>query len=249
MLLGADNVVHLANNYRVVYLSGRYGGGKTAFSFRLAYELCKRFNYRYILSNVRSVWCDDPEQVVFRDGCFLDSVLVLDEGGLFLDRASEAKQWLAMLRKLNVVLIIPSVVAPALMLRTMTVQRVFNWSALGVPIWSYAVEVRSHPTVVKDRFHWWGYSEIFGVYDTLGMPADADILLNWLKDRTEQAAKNLGYDASRHTSRMGGIMTAFSDSGASAADALQDASDAAYDSMLSADRALSRLEKIARGRS
>lgn len=198
MLFRHESLVHAVRNYRVCYLGGRYGGGKTAFSFRLAYELMtnRAFGFRYLLSNVGSVWATAPERVVLRDGVWADAVMILDEGGMFLDSPREAKQWLAYLRKLNIVLIIPSVIEPALIMRRCTVQRLGNFQPYGVPLWHFGWRLDSHMLKQKSSFFWWGFQEIFGIYDTLGMPADADKHLEFIEKWVKQASTTLGYNAS-----------------------------------------------------
>lgn len=188
-LLFADNILNYARNYRVCYIGGRYGGGKTALAFRLAYELCLRFEFRYILSNVSSIWCTPPDRVVLRDG-FVDAVIVLDEGGMFLDDAASARQWLAFLRKINVVLLVPSVLPPSLVMRRLSVQRLANFDAFGVPLWYYGVRLDAGIIKVRDAFFWLFPSEIYGIYDTRGMPTDANELLGYIRLWTRQVSSS-----------------------------------------------------------
>lgn len=194
-LVMADNIINYARNYRVVYLGGRYGGGKTAFAFRLAHELVTKYKYRYLLSNVASVWNTPAEAVQLRDGVYADAVMILDEGGMFLDNASEAKSWLAYLRKLNIILLVPSVLPPSTLMRRLSVQRTFNANSIGIPAWLYGLRLDAGIVKQEDKFLWWKPSEIFGIYDTVGMPADASELLAFLKVWTDQAKKQLGYQS------------------------------------------------------
>lgn len=192
-----EGLVHSARNYRVVFLGGRYGGGKTALAFRLAYELMQNrsFGFRYLLSNVRSVWNTPPSAVELRDGVFADAVMVLDEGGMFLDSPRRAKEWLAYLRKLNIVLLIPSVIEPALIMRRLSIQRLQNFQPYGLPLWRFGWRLDSHMVKQKNAFLWWNFAEIFGIYDTMGMPADADALLGEIEKWVEKSSKALGYKA------------------------------------------------------
>jgi hypothetical protein len=196
MLINADNITRYARDYRVCTISGRFGGGKTSFAFRLAYELMRVYKFRYIVSNVQSVWNTPINKIELRRtdyGLFVDAIMVLDEGGMFLDRPNEARSWLAYLRKLNVVLLIPTVIAPSLLMRTVTVQRVVNGDALGLPFWFYRVILNSMTVRERDWFLWWQPSEIYGVYDTVGMPSEASDILAYLKKWTDQAASHLKY--------------------------------------------------------
>ncbi len=60
----------MLNQYRVAWMGGGYGTGKTLLCFELAYELVLSGRYRYILSNCNSVWTDNPEIVKVRDDIF-----------------------------------------------------------------------------------------------------------------------------------------------------------------------------------
>ena len=125
----------------------------------------------------------------------LDAILILDEAGEFLGSRSQANEWLAYLRKLNVVLLLPSVRPPASDVRFLNVGRTMNWNVIGVPCWTYAGHLDGVGGVdEKFTFYWWFPSEIYGIYDTDGFPSDADTLLNFPKTMTAQAAKVLGYD-------------------------------------------------------
>jgi hypothetical protein len=190
-----DSMLLALRNYRTCWLGGRYGGGKTAISFRLAHDLVKDWGFRYIVSNCRSVWNTSADKVELRDGRFVDAVIILDEGGMFLDSTRLAKEWLAYLRKLNIILIVPSVLPPALILRRMVIQRTFNFQPFGLPVWRFTWKLDNGMTQQKDHFWWVNFSEIFGIYDTLGMPSEASYILGFMETWTTLAGKSLGYNA------------------------------------------------------
>lgn len=196
-LVNAAGVLGLMKTFRVVHVAGRFGGGKTAVAFRLAYELYQQGFVRHIVSNVQSVWGDDPASIVLRDGIAADTAVILDEGGMFLDYGYDAKQWLAYLRKLNIVLIIPSVIPPAHKLKFMQVKRVFNAETVGLPMWVYRVDLTDGVTKEKDFFYWLRPSEIYGIYDTQGFPSDDAGLSEYVKRWTAQAAAHLGYETKK----------------------------------------------------
>ena len=181
--------------YRVVWMGGRYGGGKTALAFRLAHDLLKNHGYRYLLSNVKSVWTDDPKKIVLRDGQYADAVVILDEGGLFLKSSKDAETFLAFLRKLNVVILIPSVTPPTLKVRSFTIQRVYNLYSYGLPAWVYRWTLSSGHIKETGLFYWVSPPEIFGVYDTLGTPSDDGGLEDIFNDWTVKLQKTAGYTA------------------------------------------------------
>lgn len=202
MLLGGNVVVGMLQTFRVAWIAGRYGGGKTALAYRLAYELLDSGFVRYLLSNCRSVWSDTPADVVLRDGRYLDTVVVLDEGGLFLRTSRDADDFLAFLRKLNVVLIVPSVKPPAPAIRMLSIQRLVNLQALGLPAWIYEASVEYGRQRDRVRFVWWRPSEIYGIYDTSDVPVDDCGIGDFLFEQTERLVRESGHGRSRRNKRV-----------------------------------------------
>lgn len=202
MLLGGQLVVGMLQTFRVAWISGRYGGGKTALAYRLAYELLNSGFSRYLLSNCRSVWRDDPRDVVLRDGRYLDAVVVLDEAGLFLRTSRDADDFLAFLRKLNVVLILPSVKPPAPVMRMLTIQRVANLSAIGLPVWVYEVSVDYARQRGRERFAWINPSEVFGIYDTTDVPVDDCGIGDYLYSHVAELVERAGHGRSKRFKRV-----------------------------------------------
>lgn len=245
-LLNAQLVKRMAVNYRFMWLAGRYGGGKTALAYRLAYDLVLNHGYRYILSNVKSVWNDEPEQVQLRaEGNALkaDAVLILDEGGEFIASRAEAKQWLAALRKLNVVILLPSVLPPAHDVRFLEVRRLWNGNSIGLPLWHYHCYLESGSISEKISFAWVNPQEIYGIYDTDGYPTDANEILDYVKKWLGQSAAKGGYT---NTAKLYGSGSLPPDSGGKLLDtvvSLEGVTSSLIENTRKAERALSVHEK------
>jgi hypothetical protein len=196
MLLNGDMVLSYLQMYRICWIGGRFGGGKTALAFRLAYELVASGRFRYLISNVDSVWRDDLAAVKPRyegNRMFADCVVVLDEGGLFLKTGTDAEKYLAFLRKFNICIIIPSVQPPASRVKFMSVQMIFNGYSLGLPFWMYKLVLSYMASKEVDYFTWLNPTEVFGVYDTGGVPTDDAGIGDWLVDFTNEAQQRAGY--------------------------------------------------------
>lgn len=191
--INSDPFMTAVRQFRLLYIDGRYGGGKTALAFRIGYELVMTYKYRYLLSNTLSVFNDDPAKVYLREGVEANAVLVLDEGGEFLSKRSEVEQWLSYNRKIDTIMLIPSFLPPSRDVRILTVQRIFNANILGIPAWFYRWEIDKGSVTDGGVFCWWRPFEIFGVYDTRGMPSDANKLLEKVKSWVAQAARTLSY--------------------------------------------------------
>lgn len=189
-----------AVNFRVLWLAGRYGSGKTAFAHYLAYHLLKDYGFRYLVSNVKGVWADDPASVKLerrneREGLKADAVVILDEAGEFVGSKSDADKWLYGLRKINTVLILPSVRPPYGDLRSIEIRRRWNGQGFLLPMWRYGVEMNNGSEHEEFAYNWWFPDKIFGVYDTDGYPSDANEILTAMKDWIAQSAKDGGYEA------------------------------------------------------
>lgn len=195
----AESILFNAVSFRVVHLWGRFGGGKTALAHYLAYQLMLRFKFRYILSNIVSVWRDDPADVFLADGKTVDAVLILDEAGVFMKSATETEQWLSALRKLNIVILCPSFQPPSRTARMLVLQRVFDARIIGLPFWWYKWTLDMGALNENGNFYWRNPQEIFGIFDTEGYPTEADELLGYVQKWVAEAQINMGYASAPDT--------------------------------------------------
>ncbi len=106
MLINGDLAVNTLKAFHILHLSGRYGGGKTALAFRLALELLEDGTCQHLVSNVPSVWSEPLESVDFNDEKELNTVVIIDEAGVFLKTGRDVEAYMAALRKMGVYLII-----------------------------------------------------------------------------------------------------------------------------------------------
>ena len=193
-LVGHELMLRYLQNVRVMHIDGYFGSGKTALSFMIANELMKTGDYRYIISNIKSVWSDDIQDVTLRDGVHADAIVILDEAGEFMRTASQANEWISYLRKLRIVLILPSARPPAASVRALRVARVWDGFSIGLPLWNYKILLDTAYANEKTGFKWWFPNQIWGIYDTEGYPADeSQKILDWIKSITQESAANLGY--------------------------------------------------------
>lgn len=181
MLIRGQPIIQLVNQFRIVWLQGSYGGGKTLGAYQLAHDLYATGRYRYILGNSNSVWTDSPENVVLRDGSFVDAIVILDEGGLFMRMSRDAEKFMIGLRKLNITILCPSVQPPSTRVKFLQMQRIFNFQVLGLPLWLYQFRLNLGAEREKATFGIWKPSQIFGIYDTLDYPYDDLYLSDWFE--------------------------------------------------------------------
>jgi len=182
MLINTFILDGLIKTYRICWLDGRYGSGKSALAHMIAYNLLSTGVDRYLVENCPSIWRDVKEDVVPDALGRLNACIVLDEAGLFLETAREAKKFQAALRKLNCHVIMPSISPPSSRIKFLRVQRVFSADPWGLPLWIYSVTVNSGDIKEKDYFGWWKPSEIFGIYSTQHFPTSDCGLAAWLEE-------------------------------------------------------------------
>lgn len=198
-LVNGGMFLRAVRDYKVLWLDGRYGGGKTLLAFYIAREIVRRGDARYICANIPSVWNDGLETVManVRSGQYLDTVLILDEAGLFLDNAGKAKSFNSFLRKYNVTLLLLSVQPPANILQRFSLYREINWSAFGLPVWQYKATLKtghSSGKANKDmfRFYLTNPQAMFGLYDTEATPTDAEAINNMIKEHLVNVEREKG---------------------------------------------------------
>lgn len=187
MIYRGAPLIHMLNQFRVAWLMGGYGAGKTLGCYALAWELIQTRRYRYIIGNSNSVWTDNPETVVLRDGTFVDAIVILDEAGLFLRLNRDADKFLLGLRKLNITILCPSVLPPSSRLKILQIQRTLNGFAFGIPAWFYQWRLSIGSQKEKDNFIIWQPSKVFGLYDTLDYPIDDLYISDWLSFWMQEA--------------------------------------------------------------
>lgn len=169
MIYGLDNVLPLIEGERILAIVGRYGSGKSAMAFRLGYELIKRKKAKHLVSNIPCVWSVPPKEMRLEEKR-LNSVVILDEAGQFLQTGRQASAFILGLRKLNTILILPSKLDVPRKVRAVTLERVFNAQVVGLPLWVYRWRLASGSRKDTGLIYWSNPHEIFGVYSTSAYP-------------------------------------------------------------------------------
>lgn len=176
------NYVHL---YRMLWLSGRFGGGKTSLAIYIALWLVGKGYARYIASNVPLLFGKEVERrdikALRRIGAdgkpeVQHTVILLDEAWqqLGVRKGHNAEDWLAYTRKANNYLLMPSVLPLAKEVQQLKCSRTFNGSTFGVPLWYYWWRLGEGKGEDGDKGHfwWWNPSRVFSLYDHTGVPTD-----------------------------------------------------------------------------
>lgn len=130
----AEEFFQVLRAIRICFLKGTYGSGKTLLSCALAVEWWRRRWAEHIQTNLileGDFYEPIPDEI-------LDTFVIYDEAWQTLDSrtfsAKASQQWLAYLRKRNVTLVLPSVLAVDVRFRVMMCQRAL---AIGDLFWTY----------------------------------------------------------------------------------------------------------------
>lgn len=202
-LLGAETLYGLIEAYRLVHIGGRFSGGKTSLAFLLAKHWLER-GYR-LVTNVKTVWADRLEDVRLRPGGYLDAVVIFDEGGLWLKRNSLVEAVAAYAAKMRLIFMIPSIFPPASRFRVLTIQPVFTFRHLGLPVTYYRWRISIGERYDGGAFLWVfpGRDGVYGVYSRQDPGADPWEIVGWLEGRLSEFRSFHGRGPFRGNGRRG----------------------------------------------
>lgn len=190
MFINASPVLGILEMYRLIWISGRFGGHKTALAFKIAQDYLER-GYR-LATNSRTVWADDLEDIQLNENNQLHSVVLLDEGGLYFKASRQIEQIAAYAAKMDCIYIIPSFWPPARAAQIINIQPVISLKAAGLPVIFYKWSVNIGAFKDKGWFAWWYPQEIYGIYSRQDPGDDPEEIIKFLVDRTGQYRKRYG---------------------------------------------------------
>lgn len=181
MTLYGSNFLNMLRNFRICWLGGRFGGGKTALAVRMSMEFLERGWVEHAVGNFPCVTFTDLHRI---DEC-RDTFIVLDEAGVWLSD-KEFDSITAFLRKRNLYVVLSSVLPVQLRARTLNIQRIFNGHTVGLNFWLYGGVLDYMRVKEKLSLTWTNPREIFGLYDTTYVTADDAGIVEWVLDAFKQ---------------------------------------------------------------
>lgn len=189
-LINADVCTMTILSYRLVWISGRFGGGKTSIAYKLA-ETYLNKGYR-LISNNMSVWSDPIEEVKLLDTGHLKAVVILDEGGLWFKSSKQIEMVASYAAKMDVIYLLPSFWPPTRAAQVLTIQPLFNFKSAGVPIIFYRWRVKLGSFDEKGYFIWFQPSEIYGIYSRQDPGDSGALIVDWLIEKTNEFRAHFG---------------------------------------------------------
>lgn len=194
-LLAADTFLHAVHTFRAVWFQGRYGGGKTLLAVHVGRVVSKRFKGKFdSYSLVSNIAADGYTAVSDLDFVPKSSVIVYDESWMSLGQGTSAKTiqaYMAFLRKVDYILLMPSVLELSRYGYLIWCERIFNFGPLGVPLWVYQWGMRGKKAKESGgTFFFLRPQSVFGTYDTLSQPYDlTELFTDDIESRSRSRAK------------------------------------------------------------
>lgn len=183
-LIGAAQFLRTVESYRLLWIAGKFGGGKTSLAFYMSEPWLKR-GYR-LITNGKCVWADrlDTMEFVDADG-HLKAIVVLDEGGLEFKASSQVETIAAYAAKMDVIYLLPSFWPPVRRAQVVTAQPLFSFHTIGIPLIVYRWDVQLKGFKDGGYFYWWKPQEIYGIYSRQDPGEIASDIVEFLAQKSE----------------------------------------------------------------
>ncbi|MEM2877903.1 MAG: PhoH family protein [Thermoproteota archaeon] len=178
-------------NYRLIWLSGGYGSGKTLLAVAIAVHLVQEGFCKRIIANIPI--CHPKANTIYEahdhfllsipsENEISDSVIILDEAGNFVSRfKTDFKKvdiLMTFLRKLNIVVLLPSVKPIAKDLAQVLITRILDLRIIGLPYWVYYATLLHTPAdrrlrkLSRTYFLFRNPKDFYPLYDSFAQPLD-----------------------------------------------------------------------------
>lgn len=184
MFVNAGPVFGIIQSYRMCWVGGRPGGHKTSFCYAMS-EIFLKQGYRLVTNN-RSVWADNMNEINLDDEGLMRTVVIVDEGGRYFKSSRQIEAVLSYPAKMDLILLIPSFWPPVRTAQIITIQPLFSLRSAGLPVIFYRWTVQIGGWRDKGSFLWINPQEIYGIYSRRDPGDSASDIINWLIDRTDQ---------------------------------------------------------------
>jgi hypothetical protein len=183
----ADEFLSHLLAYRIVWIDGYHGGGKTTLGHVLGCWLMANGYVDRVVSNMPSGIRSEVTVPLNR------AAIIMDEAWIYLDDRDAVTDYAAFIRKFEHYLIMPSVWDVHMRLSFFRTWRTMNLYAFGLPVWIYKWEMHRNRTKDKGWYLLLNPHNIFGLFPTEFVPGDDGGIYNAIKE----TAKAAGYKGKR----------------------------------------------------
>lgn len=152
--------------FRICWLRGRFGGGKTALAVLMSARLLAEKRVKQVVSNMPVTFAVSPVAPLE------ESAILLDESWVYLETRKDVYDYAAFVRKFNHYLLLPSVFPVHNRLAFFFVQRVFNGYTVGLPVWFYRWGLRDKDVKEYGYFGLWHPKAVYFHYPTKAVAGD-----------------------------------------------------------------------------
>lgn len=192
--MGAQVAFATLHGYRMCWLPGAYGNGKTLMAVAVYAMYFKQRGYK-LVSNLQTVWTEpDLEAVQLDDKGHLKAFILIDEGGQYFTGGNMIRELTRNPRKMDYIFCFPSFHDPHRKAQVFQIQPIWSYRSAGIPYIRYQWSVRIGHYKASGQFGWFGFQEMFGVYSS-SSPGDSPAKIRkWLEQRTREFRASWGYD-------------------------------------------------------
>lgn len=190
MFINAEPILGVLDSYRLIWISGKFGGHKTALAFQIARRYLEK-GYR-LITNSKCVWADDYKSIELDENNQLHAVVLLDEGGLYFKSGRQVEQIAAYAAKMDCIFIFPSFFPPTKSAQVVNIQPVVSLKSTGLPVIFYKWSINIGSFREKSWFVWVNPQEIYGIYSRQDPGEEPDEIIKWLVEKSEEYRARYG---------------------------------------------------------
>ena len=192
--MGAQVAFATLHGYRMVWIPGAFGNGKTLLGMGIYAQYFQPRGYR-LVSNTRSVWTEEDLSTVNQDdNGHLKAFILIDEGGQYFTDGDDIRELLRNPRKMDYVLCFPSFHPPHRSAQVYQIQPTWSFRSAGIPLINYDWYVKIGQYKAKGSFKWTLFQEMYGTYSSQNPGASPATIRKWLSKQNEIFRQRFGYD-------------------------------------------------------
>jgi hypothetical protein len=201
--INAEPFFGILQSYRLIWICGKFGGHKTALAVSMS-EIFLKQGYR-LVTNCRTVWADDMENVKLDKDGHLKAVVMLDEGGLYFKTSRQIEEIASYAAKMDCIYMIPSFWPPTRAAQVLTVQPLFSLKPAGLPVIVYKWRADLGGWHDKGYFVWLFPQEVYGIYSRKDPGARPEKIIDFLIERKNEYRKRYDRETDNSVSNLEAI--------------------------------------------